>query len=77
MDSPEDGSSCEYVSMETFECGGGLGPLKDYLNQRVGHSTQEQVSHVETRGVLMGATGNPHMLVLETMPLRRDAWKPK
>ena len=29
MNSPEDGSSCEFVSMETLECGGDLGALKD------------------------------------------------
>ena len=51
-----------------------LGELEGFSNQRVGHSSKEQVSHVETRGVLIGASGNP--LVLETSPLRRDAWKP-
>ena len=29
------------------------------------------------RGVLFGASGKPHMLVLEPKPLRSDTWKPK
>ena len=31
---------------------------------------------VEMSGVLMGASGNLRLLVLESRPLRRDAWKP-
>ena len=63
--------------METLECGSGPAVQKDSPNPRVGHSPKEQVSHVETRGVLIGASGNPHRLVLETRPLRRDSWNPK
>ena len=54
-----------------------VGALKDSPNWSVGHSTKVQVSHVETSGVLIGASGNPQTLVLETRPLKRDTWKPK
>lgn len=37
---------------------------------------QKQGSHVETRGVLFCASGNPHILVLETRPLKSDVCKP-
>ena len=30
----------------------------------------------EMRGVLSGASGNLRLLLLESRPLRRDAWKP-
>ena len=74
MDSPEDGSSCGFGSMETLECGGGPGARKYTPNWRIGQNSKEQVSHVEMRGVLTGALGNTHRLVFETRPLRRDAW---
>ena len=74
MDSPEDGASCGFGSMETLECGGGSGAQKYSPNWRTGHSSKEQVSHVEMRGVLIGALGNPHRMVFETRLLRRDAW---
>ena len=77
MDSPEDGSSCGFVSMEMLECGGALRALKDTPNQRAGHSSKDDVTQVETRCALTGASGKPHMLVFETRPLGRDAWNPK
>ena len=75
MDSPEDGSSCGFVSRETSECGSGSRALKDYPNWKVVHSSKEYVSPVEKRFVLTVASGKTHMLVSEMRPLRRDAWK--
>ena len=63
--------------METLECGGSSGSLKDSPNQSDGQSSTDQVSHVETRGVLFGASGKPLRRVLQTSPMRIDAWKPK
>ena len=77
MDSPEDGSSCGFVSMETLECGGGSGARMDSHQWKVGHSSKEQASHEEMRGFPFGASGKPHLLVLESRLLTRDTWNPK
>ena len=53
------------------------GALKGSPKERLSHSSIVQVSDVKMRFVLMGESGNSHMLVLKSRPLRRNAWKPK
>ena len=77
MDSPADGSYCGFVCMETLARGGGTRTLNASPNQRFCVISKRQVSHVETRFDLIGASGKPHMLILETRPLMRDSRKPK
>ena len=77
MDSPADGSYCGFVCMETLAQGSGTRTLNSSPNQRFCIISKRQVSHVETRFDLIGASGKPHMLILETRLLMRDSRKPK
>lgn len=77
MDSTADGTYCGFVCIETLARICDTRTLNASPNQRFCVISKRQVSHVETRFDLIGASGKPHMLILETRPLMRDSRKPK